>query len=120
MEEIKVGEYIKADGRLYKVLDIDNVFLYVDKEVRYSEEYNASIDYIKRDEAEKHSFNIIDLIEVGDYVNGKLITNVDKVDNRNIIEWDDGDMYSSEIENDKFIKSIVTKEMMKSIEYRIN
>jgi hypothetical protein len=66
----------------------------------------------------KHSKNIIDLIEVGDFVNKKLVTNVDKVDNQKIIEWEDG-IYSTEIENDKFIKSIVTKEQFKSIEYEV-
>lgn len=76
MEQIAVNEYVRTNGRLYKVLDMDNVFLYVDKEVRYSEEYNASIDYIKRDEVEKHSPNIIDLIEVGDYVNGCRVSDL--------------------------------------------
>ena len=67
----------------------------------------------------KHSKNIIDLIEVGDYVNGKLVSNVDKVDNTNFIEWDDGDMCSTEIPNDKFIHSIVTKEKFLQAEYKI-
>lgn len=67
----------------------------------------------------KHSPNIIDIIECGDYVNGKQVSNVDKVDNTNFIEWTDGDMYKTEIENDKFIKTIVTKEMMESISYKV-
>lgn len=52
-------------------------------------------------------------------MNGKLVSNVDKVDNTNFIEWDDGDMYSTEIPNDKFIHSIVTKEAFSQAEYKI-
>lgn len=116
--EIKVGDYIKADGSLYKVLDMDNVFLYVDKEVRYSEEYNASIHYIKRDEVEKHSPNIIDLIEVGDYVNGKEVLRInDYGDFKRAdfnLDYDDCDAVYNED-----IKSIVTKEMMKNVMYEV-
>ena len=63
---IEVGEYVRTtDGRIYKVVDIDNIFIYVDKEVKYNEETNTSIDYIKKSSVVKHSKNIIDLIEVG-------------------------------------------------------
>ena len=67
----------------------------------------------------KHSNNIIDLIEKNDYVNGKLVSNVDEVDKKTIIKLEDGDMYSTEIENDSFIKSIVTHEQFSSLEYII-
>ena len=52
-------------------------------------------------------------------MNGKLVSNVDEIDNKTIIEWENGDMYSTEIENDSFIKSIVTKEQFSSLEYII-
>lgn len=41
------------------------------------------------------------------------------MENKNFIEWEDGEIYSSEILNDKFIKSIVTKEQFKSVEYEV-
>ena len=59
------------------------------------------------------SDDILDLIEPGDIVNGKLVSNVDIVDGKHYIEWENGEMYSTEIPNDKFIKSILTKEMYK-------
>ena len=52
-------------------------------------------------------------------MNGKKISNVDKIDNANILEWEDGDMYSTEISNDNFIKSLVTKEQFESIEFKV-
>lgn len=69
------------------------------------------------DDIKIHSANKLELIEKGDYVNGKLVSNVDKIDNMNVIEWDNGEIYSTEIPNDKFIKSIVTKEQFSSVEY---
>ena len=52
----------------------------------------------------KSSPNIIDLIEVGDYVNGILVT-IRMIDNL--------EMYFNDI------KSIVTKEQFKSMEYKV-
>ena len=64
---IEVGEYVRAkDGYIFKIVDIDNIFIYVDKEVRYIEETNTSIDYIKKSSVVKHRKDIIDLLEVGD------------------------------------------------------
>ena len=63
------------------------------------------------------SYNIIDLIEVGDYVNGLLVTRILEDNETNekyinlygsISEWEEED-----------IKSIVTKEQFSSIEYRL-
>lgn len=104
--EIKVGEFIRT--KLGDIKKITEGFEFIIK--RYNESDNKIV---------KHSSNLIDLIECGDYVNGKQVSNVDKVDNTNFIEWTDGDMYKTEIENDKFIKTIVTKEMMESISYKV-
>ena len=58
------------------------------------------------------SFNIIDLIEVGDYVNGYKVrgTSVSTLllDNFNMIQIDEED-----------IKSIVTKEQFESVQYKV-
>lgn len=58
----------------------------------------------------KNSESIIDLIEVGDYVNGEeVIKRTGKV-----IET-----YCNEYITDQYIKSIVTKEQFKSVEYKV-
>ena len=79
----------------------------------------------------KHSKNIIDLLEVGDYVNGYKILAIEKSgvynnglrimiykNNRRKEEiWKYIQEYDGIIPARDDIKSIVTKEMMKSIEY---
>lgn len=69
MEEIKVGEYVRInnDNRncigVGKAIKILNDVIYVDM----SNKYNLLISF-KIEKITKHSFNLIDLIEVGDIV----------------------------------------------------
>ena len=124
--EIKVNDYVRTkNGKIRKITEEYQFnkygkFWFLIKENNKIENYNEYfIDTINEKEIVKHSNNIIDLIEKNDYVNGKLVSNVDEIDNKTIIEWEDGDMYSPEIENDSFIKSIVTHEQFSSLEYII-
>jgi len=74
---------------------------------------------VKNGEVPMPSFNIVDLIEEGDYVNGRKVYQVgynfqdDFVLKMSKSNYDDF-IYSNEIE------TIVTKEQMKQIEYKIN
>lgn len=73
----------------------------------------------------KASFNIIDLIEVGDYVNGYKVSRITGT------RWDDNDLhcycdYCQDQETlkwimiaEKDIKTVVTKEQFESMSYRI-
>ena len=94
MQEIEIGEYVRSSlGSIGKITRIeDEIFLYED---------NTLITLIGK--VVKHSKNIIDLIQVGDYVNGKKIN--DKLNLKYVHE--------------SIIKSIVTKEQFESIEYKI-
>ena len=122
--EIKVGEYGRTNkGKIFIFAWLENSDgkRYTNKVLLGNGKIFENKFYYFDDGEEivKHSKNIIDLIEVGDYVNGEQVSNVDKIDNINFIEWTDGDMYKTEIENDKFIETIVTKEMMESISYKV-
>ena len=101
---MKVGDYVRTKrGIIGKIKLIDNQTelenLYLVKRKWYYKE-----DFIKS------SPNIIDLIEVGDYVNGYEVTNKDK-----FLGFGNHDWYMT---NDE-IKSIVTKEQFKNIEYEV-
>ena len=83
--EIKVGEYVRTkNGLIGKVNKIE----LAGSGVRFGGEYlsetiiqlNDGKVYerrVKEKDIIKHSFNLIDLIEVGDYVNGRLVLAVD-------------------------------------------
>lgn len=73
----------------------------------------------------KASHNIIDLIEVGDYVNGskvvnKYTTNSVVIEKEELIQEDDGTVWNDCIEvNVKDIKSILTKEQYEANCYKV-
>ena len=62
----------------------------------------------------KNSESIIDLIESGDYVNGKLIHHTDIRKNSAYIYYGNGKTFV-----DYQINSIVTKEQFKAVEYKV-
>lgn len=60
------------------------------------------------------SFDIVDLIKMEDYVNGKRVDYISRYSDVSILNFVDGSSCSSED-----IKSIVTKEQFESMAYRI-
>lgn len=119
MEEIKVGEYVRTkNGKIIKCTGFGS-FRKEGQENRVKTIISGHSHYIY-DYIVKYSSNIIDLIEVGDYVNGEKVTNIDKYTNIYTIEWEYGNVYTTEIINDKFIKSIITKEQFAAVEYKLD
>ena len=65
----------------------------------------------------KTSYNLIDLIEAGDYVNGIIVT---EIKSGKPYHEDYNDPYFSYYFEEKDIKSIVTKEQFESMKYEVN
>lgn len=113
MRDIKIGEYVRdTEGEIYKA---DKIFL-----------NHANV------EVKKHSFNIIDLIEEGDYVNGYKVLEIApsiyehtkrimiyRNEKESFERWIYIQEYDGKIHTQDDIKSIVTKEMFQNIEYRV-
>lgn len=112
---MKVGDYVRTkDGYISKIKQI-GINIYTDIGC-WSEDYVI-----------KSSPNIIDLIEVGDYVNGYPVAKIYKSVNKDIgrvIEYETDNVggYEYEAEDlwESHIKSIsiVTKEQFKNMEYK--
>ena len=117
--EIKVGEYVRSlvNGGISKVLEVSD--LLEEPNIKYyktgkftgfcsTELYNV-----------KHSPNLIDLIQCGDYVNGKEVI----MDLEKSKEWykskDDFITCKDYTFEENEIETIVTKEMMESISYKV-
>ena len=118
---IEVGEYVRTkDGYIAKITEIDH-HIWFDSIInkisgisRYSlseEEFSNLVI--------KHSKNIIDLIEVSDYVNGKEVI----MDLQKSKEWykskDDFITCKDYTFEEKEIKSVVTKEQFEGVKYEI-
>ena len=111
--EIEVGEYVRTKrGYIRKVIRRD-----IDKHILLDIGFEGANYLTKVEEKEdivKHSKNIINLIEVGDYVNGELVEKVE-------IGPDEFEITTTTeyLINENDIKTIVTKEQFASIEYKV-
>ena len=130
MDTLKPNMYVRTLNGIVKIDEVieNGVITYEDDFGREWEEQTGRkvIRYISNDgwncgldenDILKASNKIIDLIEVGDYVNGYKVLNVlDFIDNSKMLSLEK--IYDSNIANED-IKSIVTKEVFKSMEYRL-
>lgn len=118
--KLEPNMYVRTkDGYICKILrETYSKYLSRNKELCYEVDrpINTNMELYVGDIL-KASHNIIDLIEVGDYVNGWRITTIDRRNNKLYAEDEDG--YLIRTISKKNIKSIVTKEMFSSMEYRL-
>lgn len=114
---IEVGEYVRLDRcqGIRKIDDYDeeNNLYILDEEI--ADEYGDVTWFLDLNDVISHSKNIIDLIEVGDYVNSKKV--LEKIE-KSFLEVSSSDIGNNRIYN-YMIKSIVTKQQFKNIEYRV-
>jgi hypothetical protein len=100
MNKLEVGKYIRTkDGYLHQILGISEQT----GRPYHTDKTNLG-NYIELNNISKVEDNIEYLLKIGDYVNGEYV-----------------DLFSLEHyrKNPKNIKTIVTKEHFKSIEYRL-
>lgn len=114
--KLELNMYVKTKwGYICKLININD---FREPSMRYGIEANYLRDvmFIGDEDILKASHNIIDLIEVGDYVNGCKV--IDIVENDIYIS----NFYAEQcidIVTIKNIKSIVTKEQFSSMEYKL-
>lgn len=127
MNKLEKGMYVRTEeGEIFKT-DGDKLYLSNDKKILYRLLTRIPHDTVNY-KVTKSSHNIIDLIEVGDYVNGykvlEIYTNIAKEKTLSIqTEYKSNDDMSLPYEipciTNKYIKSIVTKEQFSNMEYRL-
>lgn len=134
MSEIEIGEYVRTKmGKIGKVCAYEDLIVYDDKEKSATfHSFDSDKGSIADVEVSKHSKNIIDLITREDYVNGKKVIDIltNKINGAKLIITGDLEYKCktaqeyietegiSILGNDD-IKSIVTKEQYKNIEYKV-
>lgn len=116
-KDIEVGEYVRInnDFRLIalgigKVIGIneDSIYVKMNFELPFS---------FKKENIANHSKQLIDLIEVGDYVNEMEILHIE--DNKLYVEWDnDFEEFTGFLKN-KNIETILTKEQYMANCYKV-
>ena len=129
MEDIRVGEYVRTNRGIFKILEIKTVKTKMDgnHDKAYKLDKFKSLWFSKTDFI-NHSFEPIDLIETGDYVNGHKVYESD--DGLVIFNIDDFEYFVNpldlslhnyrvvlEWQDENYIKSIVTKEQFEHEKY---
>ena len=114
--ELKENMYYRTySGSINKITSIKD----------YNErEYLLNGFYINKDTIKKASYNIIDILEVGDYVNGYIVEEIKRgydgkiwIDN-STRGYDDGGGYTIWKRNED-IKSVITHEQMEQMAYKV-
>ena len=127
MSKIKVGEYVRTKkGYIYKIEDGEEFYedsvnvgigivpdvegIWVDKE---------HFDYVDKREIAKHSPNIIDLIEEGDYVNGSKVIDIAQAPVKFIYTENQEQKLALIPIINKQIETVITKEQFAEMEYKV-
>ena len=120
--KLEPNMYVRTkDGKIAKFIKYDEKA----KEELVTDYYEYSTIWIK--DVIKASHNIIDLIEVGDYVNGSKVIDISII-GKDKEKWvwveqmeDSDNKYGDDYVgyNNDQIKSIVTKEQFENMEYRL-
>ena len=113
--KLEVGMYVKTkNGYICKIININD---YREPNMKYGIEANylRDIMFIGDNDIAKASYNIIDILEVGDYVNGVKVINIDD-------EW----IIMSNMQvpilksiANGMIKSVITHEQMEQMAYKV-
>ena len=118
--ELKENMHVRTkDGEIHKIKSIN------DEYIKYENDFG--IPYESKEYIVKASYNIIDILEKGDYVNGSKVIDISII-GKDKEKWvwveqmeDTDNKYGDDYVgyNNEQIKSIVTKEQFESMSYRI-
>lgn len=121
--KLEVGQFARLkSGYICKIININD---FREPNMKYGVEANYLKDvmFIGDDDIVKASYNIIDILEAGDYVNGQKIYYDEELDFLYVQSFDgDGEFYQESITKQSFIdniKSVITHEQMKQMAYKV-
>lgn len=111
METLSAGMYIRIkDGEIHKIKSINNEY------IEY--ENGFGIPYELKEYIVKASYNILDVLEVGDIVTtNNLCGEITKIDKKNDRIYTTS--YEEEYCSSEDIKEVLTREQFGSVAYRI-
>ena len=117
--KLEVGQFVRLkSGYICKIININD---FREPNMKYGVEANYLKDvmFIGDEDILKASYNIIDILEVGDYVNGCYIQEIKSLkDNVMVCMLDSDYEFVSTITNNE-IETIVTKEQFEQMAYKV-
>ena len=121
--KLEVGQFARLkSGYICKIININD---FREPNMKYGVEANYLKDvmFIGDDDVVKTSYNIIDILEVGDYVDGQKIVDIGCLTNgprkgTKVINYYITPNAVSYLENED-IKSVITHEQMEQMAYKV-
>ena len=112
--KLEVGQFVRTkDGIIDKVIiDYNGHCASPNCECKH---ISCAKNYYDEDKIVKASYNIIDILEVGDYVNGHRVEEID-FENEEI--FTDSEYYCGIVEFNN-VKSVITHEQMEQMAYKV-
>lgn len=126
--KLEVGMYVRTNKvgikKIYKIDNNKTKYKYLYKLKNQDGDGCIDLGVLCEDDIIKFGYSIIDILEKGDYVNGSKVVNInydlnydeDIVESITIFDYS---IEGNDILYNEDIKSIVTKEQFKNMEYRI-
>lgn len=113
---MEVNDYVRTEwGDIERIVRVDNDNIIV--EIEEDEDGRTYSKMCYKEDIIKSSPNIIDILEVGDYVNGLKVIQMYSPEGKYTLWIKLSD--NTFIDNSEEIKSIATKEQFKNIEYEV-
>lgn len=132
-DKLEVGMYVRTKGgNIFKIIggNVDNWEIDIDySKLEQTEEnwlelyrYNDNYSFFNDKDIIKASHNIIELIKIGDYVNGYKVVDIKIFSDGNkyvVIATEEHQSFWKDKVFEEDIKSIVTKEQFESMSYKV-
>lgn len=117
--EIKVGDFIRTtDGYIRKIDNINTDKNIITRRGKYILDMSyKNSQSVAESKIVKHSQNIIDIIECGDYVNGSKVIDIAQASVRAVYTEDATQKMALIPKINEDIKSVVTKEQFNQMKY---
>lgn len=114
---IEIGEYVRTNkGNIGNVIDIFQGHCTAKYHIQFQGNVKVKRQYLSTKTIAKHSKNIIDLIEEGDYVNGYI---VERIYNKVVYCGEAEGQYMDIVSKEKDIETILTKELYQTNCYTV-
>ena len=112
--KLEVNQYVRVKGYIGKIVNINDC-REPDMEIAIEIPCFNDLVFVNRNDITKASHNIIDLIEIGDYVNGCRVIKINLESPLKYVKCINDNCFE-----EKEIKTILTKKQMENNCYRID
>lgn len=122
--KLEVGMYVRLQNDVENIVIINRIANVFESTILTENDGSIYQGVYTKENVIKASYSIIDILEVGDYVNGQRIYYDEELDFLYVQSFDgDGEFYQESITKQSFIdniKSVITHEQMEQMTYKVD